>query len=104
MANIIENNDASKIYKFVEDVCIGKIQKSDEFWYYRLSTTVHPSTTYEIVYHSTNLLSLKRHRENTIAKYEAKNQEHMKSSYTFGVNITPTIFERLKASKNEKIR
>lgn len=90
-------------FRFSETVIVGPIKKSDKYWHYTVVETTYRTITHTRMYHSTNLLALKRHRFELMRSLKERKDRLDRSSYYTGLEIKPTLLERIKAKQNEKI-
>jgi len=91
-------------YKFSEEIGVTEIRKDEKYWYYVVFEATYPTITHRTVYHSTNLLALSRHRDSLITKLDERKKIAYESSYSKGVEVIPTITERIIATNEQRIR
>ena len=96
--------DIQHSYKFHEEINISEIRKEENYWSYVVLEIPYKMIYHRTFYYSTNLLALNRHRDAMIAKYEARKKENSSSSFSQGIEVIPTITERIIATKEQKIR
>lgn len=100
----MKNPDSAHMFNLSVKIYVEDIKKSPSYWYYTVVETNKYDIKHWKVYHSTNYLAIQRHRRKLVESLDKRRNQINRGAYNIGFDVKPTLLERIRANKQQKVK